>query len=116
MPTTIQEWETYIRQLAGPALRSKAIAANTQCFVAALKADGMTMGDINQVMVMFVRQMAVTGIAIPGGGVFDMPAMAELDPIVQRDAGTVDPRRVAEMVANPPPEVDLEDVWQEDLA
>lgn len=112
---TLQDWEFYIRQLAGPALWSKAIAANTQTFVTALRADGMTMADVAMVIRMFVRQMAVTDMLVPMGGVYDMPGIAETDSVCMT-APKLDMAMIAQMVANPPVDDDLEELWDEDLS
>jgi hypothetical protein len=111
---TLQEWESYIRQLAGPALRSKAIAANTQTFVTALRADGMPMAEVAMVIRMFVRQMAVTDMLVPMGGVYDMPGIAETDTVCMT-APKLDPSTVAQMAANQPMEDDFETLWAEGL-
>lgn len=115
MVKTLHDWEVYIRQLAGPALRSKAIAANTQTFVDALRSDGTPMSEVAQVIRLFVLQMATTGEMIPMGGVYDLVGIAETDPMVM-DSKRIDPATVAQMVANPPLEADLEDVWDNDLS
>lgn len=106
----IQDWESYIGALAGQPLWSKAIAANTIAFSDALRADGLTMLEVKQVMLLFVRQLVATGMKVPEGGAFDLVGMAEIDEIARRGA-TIDPQVVAQMAANPPPDEDLEDVW-----
>lgn len=111
---TIQDWEAYIRQLAGPALFSKTIAANTQTFVTALRSDGMSMADVAQVIRLFVRQMAVTDMLVPMGGVYDLPGIAETDTVCMTTP-KLDPDVVAQMVANPPVDDDLENLWEEGL-
>jgi hypothetical protein len=112
---TLQDWEAYIRQLAGPALWSKAIAANTQTFVTALRADGMPMADVAMVIRMFVRQMSVTGLLVPMGGVYDMPGIAETDPVCM-SAPKLDPATVAQMAATTPVDDDgLEVMWDEGI-
>jgi hypothetical protein len=113
MAKTLHDWEIYIQALAGPTLRSKAIAANTQRFVNALKADGMSMSGVYQVISRFVIQMQITGMAIPSGGIYDMPGMAEIDTTERK---VLDPETRAVMIANPPPEEDLENVWFDDLS
>jgi len=109
-PKTLQEWEIYVRQLAGQALWSKAIAANTQRFVDSLLGDGLTMAEARHVILFFVRQLAHTGMKVPDEGVFDMVGMAETDSFVMRGQ-VLDPKVVAEMAANVPSEEDLEDAW-----
>lgn len=109
---TLQDWEAYIRQLAGPALFSKVIVANTQTFVTALRSDGMPMADVAMVIRMFVRQMAVTGMLVPMGGVYDMPGIAETDTVCMT-APKLNLATVAQMVANPPIDDGLEELWGE---
>lgn len=111
---TLQDWEAYIRQLAGPALWSKAIAANTQAFVTALRAGGMPMSEVAGVIRMFVRQMAITDMLVPMGGVYDLPGIAETDSVCMTTP-KLDPEVVAQMVANPPVDDDLESLWEEGL-
>jgi hypothetical protein len=114
MVKTVSEWEIYIGKLAGSALRSKVITANTQRFVDSLRADGMSMVDVSAVIRMFIRQLAATGQAIPSGGVYDMPTIAETDPVAMLGI-SLDPRTITEMVANPPEEESLADKWDGNL-
>jgi len=109
MKKTLPEWESYIRRLTGPALRSKAIAANTQAFVTALRSDGLSMAEVAMVIRMFVRQMAVTDMSVPMGGIYDMPGIAETDPVCI-DTPKLDPAIVDQMATNPPVD-DLEEKW-----
>ena len=110
---TVAEWKTYIGQLAGQALRSKTIAANSQAFVTAMREEGKAMSEVTAIVTAFMRQLAATGQAIPGGGVYDLPGMADIDLIAMRGP-TIDPARVAWMIANPPQDENLEDVWEDE--
>lgn len=102
----LQEWKDYIGKLAGKPLWSKAIAANTQTFVDSLRAEGMPMDDIYQIIVTFMRQIVATGGMLPGGGVYDLRGMAEIDPICMNGV-VFDEATVEYMIANPP----LENDW-----
>ena len=109
-PQTVTEWEEYIEKLAGPALWSKAIAAKSQKFVDALLSEGMGMESIHLIMIYFVRQCARTGMKVPGGGAFDLVAMAEVDPVA-REGRRVDPFTVKQMANQVPEEDFLEETW-----
>jgi len=125
---TIEDWEVYISQLAGKALRSKARAANSQAFVDIMLDEGHDLAFVEQIVLAFVRQLARTGGYIPEGGAFDMANMADLDPTARQGA-TMSPEEADEMAANPPPEppdevdemvveadeVDLADEWGDPL-
>jgi hypothetical protein len=130
MLNTLDEWQGYISQLAGRRLLSKAIAANTQAFTDQLLDESYDIAHVEQIVLMFVRQMAATGMAIPGGGAFDMADMASLDPKARQFmASPMSEAEVAEIEANPPAEppdevdqaaeeadaVDLEENWGDSL-
>lgn len=78
-PQSIPEWETYIKQLGGENLFSQAVAANTHTFARTLLEEGATMGDVEQVMLLFVRQLRAIGVKVPEGGPFDLVTMALVD-------------------------------------
>ncbi len=78
-PSNLAEWATYIQDLTGASLRSQSIAANTHTFARTLLEEGATMGDVEQIMLLFVRQLRATGVKIPGGGPFDLNTMALMD-------------------------------------
>jgi hypothetical protein len=84
MPKTLEEWQAYIRQLAGGGLRSKGINANTQIFADALLEEGYMMADVEQIVLMFIRQFVATNQKIPEGGAYDMVAMAAEDTVAQQ--------------------------------
>jgi len=109
-PTTLPEWETYVKQLAGEALRSKGINANTQGFTGLLLGEGFSMGEVKAIITYFVRQFVATNQLLPAGGAFDLYAIAQADPIAS--AGLLlNDRAVEELAASPPEEGedDMED-------
>lgn len=79
-PTTLTEWLSYVATLEGADLRSKTVAVNTQKFVDGLLADGLTMREAQSVVRAFAARMHTLGMAIPKGGAFDLPAIAEVAP------------------------------------
>jgi len=83
-PTNLSEWATYIEGLSGQALYSQAVAANTQSFARTLLREGATMADVEQIMLLFVRQLRATGTKVPGADTWDLPTMAMTDPIARR--------------------------------
>ena len=130
MLNTLDEWQDYISQLAGKPLRSKVLAANSQEFVNQLLDEGFDLDYVGAIMLLFVRQMAATGMSIPGGGAFDLIEMADLDPKAREFmANPMGEREVAEIKVNPPTEppdevdeevmaadeTDLEEDWGEPL-
>ena len=112
MVMTMSQWEQYIKSLAGQNLWSKAIAANTQTFAAGLLAEGLTMPEVRQIILLFVRQLVATGQRIPAGGAFGMQGMAEIDPVALQGA-TMPIEQVAQLEASAPLEEDsdFEERW-----
>lgn len=93
-PNSLAQWATYIQGLAGRPLYSQAVAANTHTFARTLLEEGATMGDVEQVLLLFVRQLRATGTKVPGGGPFNLPLMAMMDPDARQGA-TYSPEEVA---------------------
>ena len=86
-PQTLSEWAEYIGGLAGQELFSQAVAFNTQDFARQLVAEGATMQEVEQIALLFVRQLKATGTKVPGaGGAWDMLNMAQTDPVARRGA------------------------------
>lgn len=83
-PTSMTEWESYVKGLAGEELFSKTLAANTQAFADSLRKDGHTMADFQRILLMLVRQCIAADVRLPVGGAFDLAAMAQQDPIARR--------------------------------
>lgn len=79
-PTDLPSWITYVGTLSGPALLSKAIAANQVAFVRSLeKKDNLTPKDIAGVLQAFARRLIEDGQVIPGrtfGDYVDYGALA----------------------------------------
>lgn len=103
MPKTLEEWQAYVRQLAGADLRSKGINANTQMFADALLEEDYEMSDVEQIILFFVRQFVATGQKIPEGGAWDMVTMAADDPVSQRGP-TMTEEEADDLAINPPDE------------
>ena len=78
-PTTLPAWEAYISELSGQALWSQAVNANTQEFIEVMLDEGMSMPDIQQMLLYFVRQICLTEGRIPEDGAFDLYAMSRQD-------------------------------------
>jgi hypothetical protein len=79
-PQSLSEWADYIESLSGQRLFSQAVAANTHSFARQLVAEGATMKDVEQVMLLFVRQLKATGTKVPrGAGAWDLLLMAQTD-------------------------------------
>ena len=83
-PQTLTEWELYIKRLAGEPLRSKVIQANTQRFASLLQKEGMTLQDVERILLFFVRQLIAVGMMLPAGGAYDLEMMALTDSVAQR--------------------------------
>lgn len=83
-PTTIGEWADYIAGLGDQALYSQAVAANSHQFARTLVAEGLTMQHVEQIMLLFVRQLRATGTKVPGGGAWDLVTMALTDPVARQ--------------------------------
>ena len=103
MPKTLEEWAVYIRQLAGAELRSKGINANTQMFADALLEEGYEMAEVEQIVLLFVRQFVATDQKIPEGGAWDMVMLAANDPVCRRGP-TMTEQEADGLAANPPSE------------
>lgn len=79
-PQSIVEWAEYIAGLSGQRLFSQAVAANTHSFARQLVAEGATMKDVEQIMLLFVGQLKATGTKVPKGtGAWDLLLMAQTD-------------------------------------
>ncbi len=78
-PQSLPEWKTYIENLGGPKLFSQTVAANSHTFARALLEEGATMGDVEQILLMYVRQLRALGVKVPEGGPFDLVTMALVD-------------------------------------
>lgn len=105
-PSSLVEWEQYIQNLAGQDLFSQAVAANTHTFARTLVEEGAGMADVEQIMLLFVRQLRATGTKIPEGGPFNLVTMALVDPVASRGI-QYSPQEVAILEAHrPAPEAD----------
>jgi hypothetical protein len=78
-PSNLAEWSEYIQGLSGSGLYSQAIAANTHSFTRTLVAEGATTGDVEKILLLFVRRLRATGVKVPEGGAFDLVTMALVD-------------------------------------
>lgn len=107
---TLGEWESYVKRLAGQALRSKGINANTITFTKSMATHGFTTDDVGHIILFFVRQFVATGQKIPTSGLYDMPNLALSDPICMEGA-TMSEAKADELAANPP--VEPEDEFDE---
>ena len=105
---TLEEWESYIKQLAGQALRSKGINANTVMFTKNMARHGFTTNDVAQIVLFFTRQFVATGQLIPSGGLYDMAGMALGDPICMEGVQMTE-AEADRLAANPPPEPEDDD-------
>lgn len=85
-PQGLNEWAEYIATLAGEPLFSQAAASNSQAFSSMLLDEGYSMADVEQIMLLFVRQLRATGTKVPEGGPWDLPLMAQIDPVARRGA------------------------------
>lgn len=78
-PHNLTEWSAYIQGLSSLALYSQAIAANTHGFTRMLVAEGASTGDVEQILLLFVRRLRALGVRVPAGGAFDLVTMALVD-------------------------------------
>jgi len=85
-PRSMKEWSEYIGALAGGPLYSQAVAANTIDFGRALLEEGITMGEVEQIIMLFVRRLRITGTKVPRGGPYNMINMALTDPVAMAGA------------------------------
>ena len=83
-PQTVTEWAQYIKGLSGQALFSQATAANSQSFARTLTQEGLTMQQVEKIMLLFVRQLRATGTKVPVGGTWDLLNMALTDPVARQ--------------------------------
>ena len=72
-------------------------------FADALLEEGYMMADVEQIVLMFVRQFVATNQKIPEGGAYDMVAMAAEDTVAQQGS-TMTKEKVDELTCNPPVE------------
>lgn len=83
-PTSLFEWETYVKTLVGEPLFSKTVAVNTQAFADKLREDGFSMLDFQKILLMFVRQCRAVDVRIPLGGALDLVTLSRTDPTARR--------------------------------
>lgn len=76
---SVQEFVDEIGQLSGVPLRSKAFAFNNQRFVDALREEGFTLDEVEQIFYAFAVQFVRTGQRPPEEGAFDLFNMAMTD-------------------------------------
>ena len=67
MPTTIEEWASYIGTLTGDTLYSKAMAANSIPFVRRLEEEGFAPSETESILTMFASQFQHDGQTVPSG-------------------------------------------------
>jgi len=83
-PQTLPEWEQYVQTLAGRALRSKAIAVNSQKFLDMMRTqEGFSVSDVRAIITLFVRQLVATGQKIPEGGAYNLVLLARTDDVAR---------------------------------
>jgi hypothetical protein len=83
-PQTLAEWAHYISGLSGQPLWSQTVAFNTHDFARQLVKEGATMGAVQEIALLFVRQLKATGTKVPADGAWDMLNIAQTDPIARR--------------------------------
>jgi len=111
-PTNMSEWAAYINSLSGHPLYSKAVAINCHEFARTLKKERFSMGDVEQIVVLFVRQLRATGTKVPTQRApWDMVGLAQTDPIARK--GPTMSAESAELMAlqMEPPAVDDMDMF-----
>jgi hypothetical protein len=107
-PQSLPEWEQYVQTLAGSALRSKAIAVNSQQFMDMMRIqEGFSVVDVRQIILYFVRQLVATGQKIPEGGAYDMLRLARTDDVA-RTMPVLSEQAVQDMIARQVPEEALD--------
>lgn len=110
-PKTVAEWSAYISTLAGETLFSQATAANSQSFASMLRGEGLDMGAVEEIMLLFVRQCRRTGVKVPHGGPWDLVTMALTDPEA-RDAVPMDEMEAALLESSFKPGADDFDMFE----
>lgn len=83
-PNNLTEWGQYVQGLAGAKLYSQTIAANTHSFARTLVEEGATMGEVEQILLQFVRQLRAIGVKVPEEGAFDLVTMALVDEVARK--------------------------------
>lgn len=101
-PVSLEDWEPYIKTLAGEVLYSKLLAVNTQKFADMLREEGLTMADFQKIVLLFVRQCAALDVRLPQGGALNLKVMAQSDPTC-RKGPTVSPESAAALETKTPP-------------
>lgn len=96
-PMNLREWQSYIDRLAGEALWSKAVAANTERFIQTLRDEGFQMAEIEGIMTAFANQFAITGQSPPRTGAYRLSDLADENIIPMSDAEVVALAQMADM-------------------
>lgn len=101
-PENLHEWATYISSMSGEPLFSQTVAANSQTFSQALLKENFSMWEVEQIMLLFVRQLRATGTKVPDGGPWDLNMMALTDPVAkQGQTMTVEESQLLELQHEP---------------
>jgi len=114
---SLGDWQAHISQLAGPQLTSVTVNANTQRFADMLREEGRPITQVEQIILMLVRQHLATGLKIPEGGAYDLQHLAATDPGAQV-TGMLPLEQIMALRAVPPPGslIDEVDVILEGMA
>jgi hypothetical protein len=75
-PRTLSQWRAYIDGLEGDALQDAASAANDISFVQVLEAEGYAPAQIHAIVHAFATRFLTRGVRPPGGGLYDLAALA----------------------------------------
>ena len=80
-PDELDEWETYISQLAGLELSVQTDTANSQTFISMMAEEGRDVAWCKQILMLFVRQCKATGARLPSGGMYNLDILATMDEV-----------------------------------
>lgn len=80
-PEELDEWETYISQLAGLELQVQTDTANSQTFISMMAEEGRDVAWCRQILMLFVRQCKAVGCRLPAGGMYNLDIIASMDEI-----------------------------------
>lgn len=95
-PITLDEWNSYVRQFNAVTVRSQIISANKPRFFQTLQDEGFSIDYCKQILLIFVRRACELGVEVPRGGLYDLKAMAGLDPYCRKMIETVESEDVEE--------------------
>lgn len=80
MPTTLEQWLSWVDNVPQAELWSKTITANSMPFVTRMQQEGWSLGDIEQIVTRLAHRLVAAQLPVPQGGAFDLQEKVQQSP------------------------------------